>query len=71
MAGLYYVVTSYIFDYEPGLILAEPPLGGDDKLHFFEFKSIHLGIHTSDNYKQLSNISSVSILKTTMTKLLL
>ena len=23
MAGIYYVVTSYIFDYEPGLILAE------------------------------------------------
>ena len=36
---------------------------GDDKLHFFEFKSIHLGIHTSDNSKQLSNISSVSIFK--------
>ena len=23
MAGIYHVVTSYIFDYEPGLILAE------------------------------------------------
>ena len=23
MAGIYYVDTSYIFDYEPGLILAE------------------------------------------------
>ena len=34
---------------------------GDDKLHFFEFKSIHLGIHASDNSKPLSNTSSVSI----------
>ena len=34
-------------------------------MHFFEFESIHLGIHTSDNSKQLSNIYSISIFKKT------
>ena len=42
-----------------------PLLGsrGDDKLHFLDFKRIHLGMHTLDNSKQLSNTSSVSIFK--------
>ena len=37
----------------------------------FRLKSIHLGVHASDNSKKLSNISSVWILKKTyMAKLL-
>ena len=36
---------------------------GGGVLQLDKYQSIHSGIHTSDNSKQLSNISSVSILK--------
>ena len=38
-------------------------IGEEDNLHFFDFESVHQGIYISNNFKHLSNICSVSIVK--------
>ena len=39
--------------------------GGGDTWRVLDFESVHRGIHTSDNFKHISNICSVSIFKKT------